>query len=253
MKKTLTFLLVALASVSYAQIDWAIKSVKSPTELESTSSGTKFTVVLECENKGSETVKAGDTIAFNMLLIDIAGQSIILEYPPRASSGNLVLSLVTEDIAPGATYDLSLPELSTTAIVRNSLEVRLGFSSYLFNRTTLPNDVDSSNNVNFRDITWWNEYRNGVSVSELSYDKNIAVYPNPANDVLNVEIQKADIQNTTIELVDLTGKVIISEKVADVFAEGAFKLNVTDVQNGLYIVRVTSGDEISTTKVNIAH
>ena len=42
-----TFLLIALTNLSFAQVDWAIKSIKSPTELESTSTGTSFDLIVE--------------------------------------------------------------------------------------------------------------------------------------------------------------------------------------------------------------
>ena len=53
MKKIFTLLLITFTSISFAQVDWAIKSIKSPTELESTASGTTLALTIECENKGT--------------------------------------------------------------------------------------------------------------------------------------------------------------------------------------------------------
>ncbi len=252
MKKTLTLLLLLVASSSFAQLDWSIKSIKAPTELESTTSGTDLNLILECENVGTDTVFAGDTLAFNMFLLDIATSNLLLQYPANAASGNLALTLVTENVAPGATYDLS-SDLTTALIVRNSREVRLGFNAYVFSRTNPLVDVDSSNNSTFTDITWWNQYRDGVSVNEVNYNDNISVWPNPANNELSVEVLQASVNDTKIELVDLTGKVVLSKVVSDIMQEGAFKLDVSSINNGLYIVKITSGEETSTTKVSIAH
>ena len=50
-----TFLLITLTNLSFAQVDWAIKSIKSPTELRTkqTSNGPKanLELVVECEKK----------------------------------------------------------------------------------------------------------------------------------------------------------------------------------------------------------
>ncbi|PCJ64606.1 MAG: hypothetical protein COA58_12780 [Bacteroidetes bacterium] len=253
MKKTLTLLLVALTSLSFAQVDWAINSVKSPTNINSTSSGTSFDIVLECENKGTDTIQPGDSIIFNMLLIDLETSNVWLQYPANAASGNYSIVIATEQILPGATYDITQTGLSTSLIVRDSRNMRMGINTYLFDRSNPIIDDDSTNNSTFRDLIWFNEYGNGVSVNEVKYNGDIAAYPNPANDILNVEITHTQISGVKLELVDLTGKTVVSHQVEDVFSTIAYQINVSAVENGIYILKVTNGDEILTTKVTVSH
>ncbi|MGB1037424.1 MAG: T9SS type A sorting domain-containing protein [Bacteroidia bacterium] len=252
MKKTLTLVLLALTSISYAQVDWAIKSLKKPTELVSTLSGTAMDMTIECENKGTTTFNAGDSIIFNMLLLRPgvpANQALIAEFPSRASAGVYSLHLLTSEVKPGETYDIEVNNLNYRGFVNYSLDVVFGLRAYALNQV----DDDSTNNVSGTTITWWNIDRNGVSVDEVNFNNNIAAYPNPASDVLNVELLHTKLAEVKVELVDLTGKTVISKTIEDSFNGESYKLNVGEVENGMYILKVTNGTEVSTTKVSIAH
>ncbi len=253
MKKTLTLLLLGLASFSYAQTNWAIKSIKSPTEIQSTATGTSFDIIVECQNMGTKTIKAGDSITFSMLLIDLASSQILLQYPANAASGNRLITLATEDILPDATYDLSFKNLNVSTYLLYSRAMRMGVSSFIFNRSNPIVDTDSSNNSNFIDLTWWNIDANGVSVNEVDFDNNVSVYPNPAKDVMNISVLKAEYAKTKIELVDMMGKAVLSEQMNSNFTKEGYQLNVSGIENGLYFLKVTNGEEVSTTKVTISH
>ena len=253
MKKTLTLLLVVLTSLTYAQVDWAVNSIKSPTNLNSTSSGTAFDLTLECENKGMDTIFAGDSIIFNMVLIDIETSNILLQYPASASAGNFSIVTATEQINPGATYDVTAAGLSTGLIVRNSREMRMGVNTFLLDRSAPIVDIDSTNNSSFRDMVWFNEYGNGVSVDKVKFNEGVAAYPNPAVDVLNVELTHTQIAGVKLELLDLNGKTVVAEKLEDAFSTKAYQMDVAGVENGVYILKVTNGDEVTTSKVSVSH
>jgi hypothetical protein len=254
MKKTLTLLLLAITGLTYAQVEVGIRSV-SPTNLESTASGTQIPLEIVLENNGTGAISAGDTIAYSMLILDPngqPGQNLITQYPQNAAAGNLVLTLLTEEMAAGGTYTIETP-LNTTLIARNSFDIIIGITAYHFDRSNPQVDSDSSNNVSATTGIWYNQYQNGVSVNEVSYNGKIAAYPNPAKDILNVEILYANLDNTKVELVDLTGKVVESALVSDLLGQGAIQLNVSDVENGIYILKLTNGEEVSTTKVTVSH
>ena len=248
-----TFLLIALTDFSFAQVDWAIKSIKSPTELESTPTGTSFDLIVECENKGNSTIKAGDTATISMLVIDKETNSIALEYPQNASQGVVNLYVIPEAIAPGETHDITL-NLTNTLIVTQSRNMRLGIYSYYFNRTNPPIDSDSTNNEKAVDLIWWNQQKWNVSVHDVAYNSdNIAVYPNPANDPLNVQLIFAESNAVNIELLDLSGKMVASPNKNQAISPNQFTLDVTDLSKGIYILKVTNGTKVSTSKVTISH
>ena len=132
--------------------------------------------------------------------------------------------------------------------------MRLGVSSFIFDRTSPYMDSDSSNNTNFVDITWWNPQRWNVSVEDVKYNSdNIAVYPNPANDQLNVRLLFAESNAVNIELFDLTGKVVASPNRNQAISPNQYTIDVADLSKGVYILKVTNGTKVSTSKVTISH
>lgn len=253
MKKIFTLLLIALTSLSFAQVDWAVKSIKSPTELESTTTGTALALTIECENRGTSTIYAGDSVIYNMLIIDKETNQIITQYPQNAAAGNAVIVIISQDIPVGETYEIS-NNLNTSLYLTQSRDVRLGVSSFIFDRTSPYMDSDSSNNTNFVDITWWNPQRWNVSVEDVKYNSdNIAVYPNPANDQLNVRLLFAESNAVNIELFDLTGKVVASPNRNQAISPNQYTIDVADLSKGVYILKVTNGTKVSTSKVTISH
>lgn len=77
----------------------------------------------------------------------------------------------------------------------------------------------------------------GVGIEDVD-NVNVSVYPNPANDVLNIEGE--GIQQ--IELMDLSGRTVLHT-----FNTGS--LNISNLANGVYMVRVITNNGISTQKI----
>ena len=250
MKKTFTLLLISITTLSLAQVDWAIKSIIEPTELESnTSTGTPIPVNLECENRGTSTIFAGDTVIYNLLMIDLKLSQVIAQIP-----NGFYYQVITEDIPVGGTYSITNENVTLGSYPYESRDIRLGATSYIMDRTSPYVDSDSSNNSTFVDITWWNPQRWNVSVEDVAYNSdNIAVYPNPANDQLNVQLIFAESNAVNIELLDLSGKMVASPNKNQAISPNQFTLDVTDLSNGIYILKVTNGTKVSTSKVTITH
>jgi hypothetical protein len=66
-------------------------------------------------------------------------------------------------------------------------------------------------------------------------DVSLNLYPNPVNDVLNINTDKA----YNINVLDITGRVVINLEMTDNFE----RLNVTELNPGLYILRLSNGDK----------
>lgn len=74
----------------------------------------------------------------------------------------------------------------------------------------------------------------------------LIVYPNPVVDVLTV--QNVAIEgNAVIEVLDIEGRVIISNTVSNVF--GNFTIDMSTVESGVYFVKVTSDDSVQKVRV----
>ncbi|GAB5539397.1 MAG: hypothetical protein Salg2KO_15000 [Salibacteraceae bacterium] len=81
----------------------------------------------------------------------------------------------------------------------------------------------------------------GITVGSLK------VYPNPARDVVNFDLGSAAISNGSIELMDITGRVVSDQIISTGQTKGL--INVSSIDAGTYSVRVTLEGEVFTTTV----
>ena len=84
-----------------------------------------------------------------------------------------------------------------------------------------------------------------VGVNEVVDNLGLTVYPNPANDVINVSLNKEI--NATVTLLDVSGKVIKTQEMNGL----STSLNTASLNSGVYFVTVTNGTSVSTQKVVI--
>ena len=69
---------------------------------------------------------------------------------------------------------------------------------------------------------------------------SITLYPNPANDIVNVQCTMYNVQD--VEVFDVYGKVINTINVTD----NPTRINVSGLANGMYFVRVTTDEGVAT-------
>ena len=85
-----------------------------------------------------------------------------------------------------------------------------------------------------------------TAVEEIN-NQAIQVYPNPAGSECTISFQNT-VESALIELVDLQGRVILSQNVNQV---NAHTMNTSNLANGVYLVVVTSEGSVSTQKLSI--
>ena len=74
---------------------------------------------------------------------------------------------------------------------------------------------------------------------EENTNGSIAIYPNPASTLLNVEAEGYD----ALQIVNLVGQVVYSAGI-----NGRTQINVSDLSNGVYFVRLTNAEGTTTQK-----
>lgn len=80
-------------------------------------------------------------------------------------------------------------------------------------------------------------YSETISVDENHLDSGINIYPNPANNVVNVKIDNYETDDM-ITITDVSGRTLIAETVTN----DEMKVDVSNLSKGLYIIKV--GDVI---------
>ena len=92
---------------------------------------------------------------------------------------------------------------------------------------------------------WRNDLSIGIGKAPKA-DNGISIYPNPVNDILNIELPASYAkQPTSIEVYTLLGNKVYSE----VSHSSSVKLDFSSFSEGLYLVKLSSGKNTFTTKV----
>jgi thiol-disulfide isomerase/thioredoxin len=90
-----------------------------------------------------------------------------------------------------------------------------------------------------------------VGNHELSAD-NIEIYPNPVRHEISIQLSPDFKSEIHFRLNDLNGKQIISGLIPE-NRNSIFKLPVSEIRNGLYLLRLESENQIFTQKIFINH
>jgi len=76
-----------------------------------------------------------------------------------------------------------------------------------------------------------------TGINGLDLVSKFTVFPNPASSVVNVQMTLTDNTDVRIELLDLNGRVMLSENAGNV-KQLNYQLNTSAVPNGVYILHV---------------
>ena len=91
----------------------------------------------------------------------------------------------------------------------------------------------------------------GISTNNKEVVANvIAVYPNPASDVVNIDLGDVNAQNSSIELYNSVGQLVKQHNISSVTGN-ITQFETTDIDGGLYFVKVLAEGKIYTTGVVI--
>ena len=84
-----------------------------------------------------------------------------------------------------------------------------------------------------------------VGINEVENNLGLRVFPNPANEVINISLNK-DV-SATITLLDVSGKVVRTQTLNGI----STSINTASLNSGVYFVTINDGTSVSTQKVVI--
>ncbi len=86
----------------------------------------------------------------------------------------------------------------------------------------------------------------------LAFDKDLSVnvYPNPAGNIVNIEIAGIQQTEVVIRICDLSGKVLKSVS-KNLIGDHTFNINIEDISDGTYICKIESSNNVYTIKLNV--
>ncbi|MES2726593.1 MAG: choice-of-anchor I family protein [Bacteroidota bacterium] len=93
-----------------------------------------------------------------------------------------------------------------------------------------------------------------VGIPTISSVENINVFPNPSNSDATLAIQLQSTEHTVVSLLDIQGKAVVNVLESDLTAgQHNVNLQTANLQNGVYFVRVTTGNKTTTIKLVVMH
>jgi hypothetical protein len=89
-----------------------------------------------------------------------------------------------------------------------------------------------------------------VGLNEIAASSNLTIFPNPANETVNVSFDQNTNDLIQIELIDATGRVIAQNESIEIGTNNV-SFNVTNLSSGFYTVRLTSANGSENQKLMI--
>lgn len=87
---------------------------------------------------------------------------------------------------------------------------------------------------------------------QLNGEKDFALYPNPANDVINLHFGQRLEGESTIRIVDFNGRLVSEQLVGEVNSK-VLTLETALLPAGIYYVEVQNGSELIRERISVVH
>lgn len=107
--------------------------------------------------------------------------------------------------------------------------------------------VQHSESILYVDNLSFSEFVVGINEPVVD-DTDFIIYPNPASDMVALDMELKDYKDVTLQIYTINGKLVKSERLD----ESHKYINTKDLSNGVYIVEVNSFDLFSQQKLIIS-
>jgi hypothetical protein len=78
----------------------------------------------------------------------------------------------------------------------------------------------------------------GFSSINESNTGSFTLYPNPAHNNLYLALNKTLLSHLQVEIIDLLGKVVITQTIPPISSDTVYEINITSLPNGVYCLRL---------------
>lgn len=173
---------------------------------------------------------------------------------------NLTTCVFILQVPEAIKYHLSFDSFSTEAN-KDLLKIYNGSNQLLatLSGTDIPAPITVSSgsvfmtwstNNTIRDHGWQISYEvDGVGLDENHIFEQLNVYPNPANEAVNIGFHVQQQQNITISIVSLSGQEIYREQLNSFKGDYRRTLQLDEVVKGVYLLKLQSDAGLSTRKI----
>lgn len=117
---------------------------------------------------------------------------------------------------------------------------KLHIIGFLLDRST--NEILNANNV----------ISSFVGINNMNFENGVAVYPNPSNDYTNIAFTLDQPAPARVDVYDMFGAVVYSADARQ-FSAGQNQIRISNaaLSNGMYVVKLTIGNQVISRKVSV--
>ena len=94
---------------------------------------------------------------------------------------------------------------------------------------------------------------NSLSDIQLSEEILASVYPNPASDKIFISLQEGVGRQLGIQLINTLGQLMITMPEQEVIPGGVISLDVSDLQDGIYFLKLWEGKSSCVKRIVVYH
>ena len=80
---------------------------------------------------------------------------------------------------------------------------------------------------------------------------SLAIYPNPASDVLYLELNQNNLKQVRVDIIDVKGQILQNYKYPTNGNQFKENIDISRIPKGIYILRVGSDDNVNYLKLVI--
>jgi hypothetical protein len=253
MKKLFTILsLILVCNIANAQrqLDIAVTKITNPTG-GIIHSGVPFTFKGVITNVSNATVKVSDTILYKFYVLTPSGSRLIFADP--SASGYYYKLGRNKQLLKNDTMNFSYTNTVTYAFPADSLYATCLAATVIGSTSDAAEDTVTANNI-FCDTTTFKMHTSAIpSVTNGTNVTKVFLFPSPAQNVANFDLDVVSAIQVTINIYDMVGRLVTTKNVGTLSAgQHSIPVNTTELPNGVYIYNVISGTEISSGKFSIA-
>ena len=81
-----------------------------------------------------------------------------------------------------------------------------------------------------------------AGIEDESKVDQFSIFPNPANEIINVSMSLTNSENTVINVVDITGKVITTKDLGTVNGDSNVSISLDNLSTGVYFVEMVNSN-----------
>jgi len=248
----LLLLTVAMTSAAFAgsrPINLNV-TLASPTSSTVVTWGGSFNVDAIIKNTGTDSLRYTDSVLWFM---SISNQLISLDLTGSGQASPYWLRF-HQTLKTNDTFHVHINGLKLTSPQTVDSNRTLCFYAYPLSGPT-PDTIAEANTADNKACATFMFNKNAfpASVGNVTNAGTVvSVYPNPANAVLNFNVNTVETAEIKVEIMDLSGRVVLQSNQGTM-APGAhtIPLDTKSLQNGFYLYRVYSGGELSAGKIMI--